>query len=89
MSAEFLQRIEGILDEAESSLNGFVVAMNRKLCHAAFELVHDVHKHLTEAHALLESIDDAPEAMVNRYLEMTSGLAGAQDRYKKHCKPFY
>lgn len=88
MSAEFLQSIDSILDEAESSLNGFVVAMERKLCHAAWELIRDAHKHLTEAHALLMSVDDAPDSMVLRYTEMISGLEGAQMKYKRSCKPY-
>lgn len=86
MSADVLNKAELILSEAEDSLNGFVVALQRRLCHAALELLRDTHKHLTEAHAVLSLLDDVPPALEQRYVELTSGLQGATIRFRKTCQ---
>lgn len=64
--------------------------MERKLCDVALQIIYDIHKHLTEAHGLLELVDEdaspAVEDLISRYTEMTSGLQGAQARFKRSCK---
>lgn len=85
MSADVLNRAELYLGEVENQLNGFVVACQRNLCDAAYALLVGIRKNLVDAHDLLEQVDELPQVIEDRYMELASGLEGAMFRFRQQC----